>query len=259
MPGMRRSCTLATLLALATSATPLPLLAAPPAPSLDDELHEITAVLQRVWQRDPVSAGRSFPSVRLVSVIDPQVCPAAPFPASRALLLACPAQGELLLDRQELESNRLVFGPGALAFAVAYGLGQLLSTPPSPEAPAPAATAGLQAACRAGTLLAETARGDRQAQRQWFEAAIATAAQSLDSSAAGQLGTAPHRAYAVLTGIGSTPPLDCSTAGMARLAAGQVPVPADLGIRGPGSLGLEVLCRQPPACPRRLSAGVGGV
>ena len=32
-----------------------------------------------------------------------------------------------------------------------------------------------------------------------------------------------------------------------------VPIDPDLGTRGPGSLGLEVACRQPPACPRRLA------
>jgi hypothetical protein len=249
---MPRPCIPAVLLALATSATPLPLQAAPPGRSLEQELREVTTALQRVWQHDPLSAGRPFPAVRLVAAIDPKTCPAASFPASRALLLACPASGELLLDRQELESNRAVFEAGAVAFVVAYGLGQLLGSPLPPGAPVPAATAGLQAACRAGTLLAATNRGDRQAQRQWLEAAIRTAAQGLDSSAAGQLGTAPQRAYAVLTGIGGTP-LDCSAAAMARLAAGQVPIDPDLGTRGPGSLGLEVACRQPPACPRRLA------
>jgi hypothetical protein len=255
---MPRPCIPAVLLALAAAATPLPLQAAPPGRSLEQELRQVTLALQRVWQRDPVSAGRPFPAVRLEAAIDPRACPAAPFLASRALLLACPAPAELLLDRQELESNRAVFEAGAVAFVVAYGLGQLLGSPLPPGAPAPAATAGLQAACRAGTLLAASALSDQPTQRQWLEASIRTAAQGLDSSAAGQLGTAPQRAYAVLTGIGGTP-LDCSAAAMARLAADQVPIDPDLGTRGPGSLGLEVACRQPPACPRRLQSGLGGV
>ncbi|MEB3266280.1 MAG: hypothetical protein VKN13_06685 [Cyanobacteriota bacterium] len=247
---MPRPCVPAALLALAAAATPLPLQAAPPGSSLEQELREATLALQRVWQHDPVSAGRPFPAVRLEAAIDPKTCPAAPFPASRALLLVCPAPGELLLDRQALESNRAVFEAGAVAFVVAYGLGQLLGSPLPPGAEAPAATAGLQAACRAGTLLAGTVRGDRQAQGQWLEAAIRTAAQGLDSSASGQLGTAPQRAYAVLSGIGSTE-LDCSSAAMARLAAGQVPVDPHLGTRG-FSVGMELFCRQPPSCPRRL-------
>ena len=249
---MPRPCVPAVLLALAAAATPLPLQAAPPGSSLEQELREVTTALQRVWQHDPVSAGRPFPAVRLEAAIDPRTCPAAPFPASLPVLLACPDPGELLLDRQELERNRALFEAGAVAFVVAYGLGQLLGSPLPPGAPAPAATAGLQAACRAGTLLAATDRGDRQALGQWLEAAIRTAAQGLDSSAVGQLGTAPQRAYALLTGIGGTP-FDCSSAAMARLAAGQVPIDPDLGTRGPGSLGLEVTCRQPPACPRRLA------
>ena len=88
---MPRPCVPAVLLALATAATPLPLQAAPPGSSLEQELREVTLALQRVWQRDPVSSGRPFPAVRLEAAIDPRTCPAAPFPVSRALLLACPA------------------------------------------------------------------------------------------------------------------------------------------------------------------------
>lgn len=249
---------LASLLVLLTAAAPLPLGAAPAVPSLDEELREVTAQMQRVWQRDPVSARRPFPTVRLVDAIDAKACPGAPFPASRTLLLACPERGELLLIRGELESNRSLFGPGpgVVTFVVAYGLGQWLDTPPPAGAPGPAATAGLQAACRAGTLLGAAASGDHQLERQRIDAALRTAAQGFASSAAAQLGTGPQRAYAVLSGLGATN-LDCGAVAMARLAFGQVPIPADLGTRGPGSLGLEVSCRQPPSCPRRLPSGLG--
>jgi len=248
---------LASLLSLLNAAAPLPLLAAPAPQAVDGELREVTAQMQRVWQRDPVSAGRPFPAVRLVDTIDGKACPGASFPASRDLLLACPERGEILLVRQKLEANRSLFGPGpgVVAFVVAYGLGQWLGTPRAAGATEPAATAGLQAACRAGTLLGAGASADRPLERQRIDAAILTAAQSFASSAAGQLGTAPQRAYAVLTGLGATS-LDCSAAAMARLASDQVPIPADLDDRGPGSLGLELSCR-PPACPRRLPSGLG--
>jgi hypothetical protein len=249
---------LASLLSLLTAAAPLPLLAAPAAPTVDQELREVTAQMQRVWQRDPISAGRPFPAVRLVDAIDAKACPGASFPASRALLLACPERGEILLVRQELEANRSLFGPGpgVVAFVVAYGLGQWLGAPLPPGAPGPAATLGLQAACRAGTLLGAAASANRQIESQRIDAAIRTAAQGFASSAVGQLGTGPQRAYAVLTGLGATA-VDCGAAAMARLAAGQLAIPVDLGTRGPGSLGLELSCRQPPACPRRLPSGIG--
>lgn len=248
---------LATLLSLFTAADPLQLLAAPAPQAVDEELREVTAQMLGVWKRDPFSAGRPFPAVRLVDAIDGQACPGASFPASRALLLACPERGEILLVRQMLEANRSTLGPGpgVVAFVVAYGLGQWLGTPLPAGTRGPAATPGLQAACRAGTLLGAGASGDRPLERQRIDAAIRTAAQGFDSSAAGQLGTGPQRAYAVLTGLGATS-LDCSAAAMARLASGQVPIPVDLDTRGPGSLGLELSCR-PPACPRRLPSGLG--
>ncbi len=78
------------------------------------------------------------------------------------------------------------------------------------------------------------------------------------ASAAGQVGTGPQRAYAVLRGLGATAH-DREPAAMARLAAGQVQVDPDLGSRGPGSLGLEVAWRKlpAPACPRPFPSSVG--
>ena len=120
----------------------------------------------------------------------------------------------------------------------------------------------MRAACLAGTLLGAITSGDRKSETQRLDAAIRTAAPSFPAGAAGQLGSGPQRAYAVLSGLGATA-LDCEPAAMARLAAGQVQVDPDLGSRGPGSLGLEVACRKPaaPACPRPFpsSVGVGGV
>jgi hypothetical protein len=235
-----------------------------PREAIDQDVREATAQLKRVWQRDPVIAGRPFPDVRLLDRITAQTCPGAPFPASQPLLLACPGQGQILLDRRALAGPRQYFGAGngAVTFLVAYGLGQGLVAPFPPTAPLPAATRGLQAACLAGTLLGAITSGDRKSETPRLDAAIRTAAQSFPASAAGQLGTGPQRAYAVLSGLGATA-LDCEPAAMARLAAGQVQVDPDLGSRGPGSLGLDVACRKPPApaCPRPLpsSVGVGGV
>lgn len=233
-----------------------------PREAIDQDVREATAQLKRVWQRDPVIAGLPFPDVQLLDRITAQTCPAAPFPASQPLLLVCPGQGKILLDRRALAGPRQYFGAGngAVTFLVAYGLGQGLVAPLPPTAPLPAATPGLRAACLAGILLGAITSGNRKSKTQRLDAAIRTAAQSFPASVAGQLGTGPQRAYAVLSGLGATS-LDCGAAAMARLAAGQVPIPPDLSTRGPGSLGLEVSCRQPPACPRRFPStdGVGGV
>ena len=151
-------------------------------------------------------------------------------------------------------------GNGAIAFLVVYGLGQGLVAPLPATAPLPAATPGLRAACLAGTLLGAITSGDRESQTQRLNAAIRTASQSFPASAAGQLGTGPQRAYAVLSGLGATA-LDCEPVPLARLAGGQEKVDPDLSNRRPGSLGLKVSGCQPSACPRPLpsSVGVGGV
>jgi hypothetical protein len=136
---------------------------------------------------------------------------------------------------------------------VAYGLGQGL-TPPS--AATPPATSALRAACAAGTLLAAVPlpAADR---RLLLNNAISAGEQGFPSSAAPQLGTGPQRAYALLSGMGGTP-LDCGTAAMGRLASGAEPLEAFMATRGT-SVGIDKFCRQPPACPRRLSVGAAGI
>ena len=67
----------------------------------------------------------------------------------------------------------------------------------------------------------------------------------------------PQRAYAVLSGMGGTS-LDCGTAAMARLASGALSLEPFLANRGT-SVGIEVFCRQPPACPRRLTSGASSI
>ncbi|MFM9101532.1 MAG: hypothetical protein ACKOPS_09410, partial [Cyanobium sp.] len=170
---------------------------------------------------------------------------------------ACPDRGAIFLQRNKMAALHGVFGEAAELFVVAYGLGQSLVASPAGPAPAPQpATAALRAACNAGTLLAALPIPPAE-RRLLLNNAISAGEQAFSSSASSQIGTGPQRAYALLSGMGGTP-LDCSTAAMARLAGGAEPLEAFLATRGT-SVGIDVFCRQPPACPRRLMVGVGGV
>jgi hypothetical protein len=225
----------------------------------DPQIQEVILQLRRVWQREQATASRPFPMVLPLATISPGACHKAPFPSSLPLLLACPGEEKILLNHRALVGPRKHFGPGngAVAFLVAYGLGQSL-VPPPPGSSLPPATSGLRSACLAGTLLGAMATGHQSSDSQRIDAAIRLAAQAFPDSAADQLGTGPQRAYAVLSGLGATA-LDCGADAMARLADGQVPVDPDLGSRGPGSMDMEVACRKPPPCPRRIPSGEGGV
>lgn len=238
--------TLPSLLALLAANAPLALLAEPPSTS-DPTLGPTSEALRRVWQRDPLTAARPFPTVRVVESAG-EGCASAPFRASGPLVLACPASGEILVQRGKLAALHGVFGEAAEAFVVAYGLGQILGSTQQPAAAsAPPATAGLQAACRAGTLLGALPipAADR---RLVLNNAISAAEQAFASSASAQLGTGPQRAYAVLSGMGGTN-LDCGATAMARLGSGAQDIEPFLATRGT-SVGIDVFCRQPPACPR---------
>jgi hypothetical protein len=236
---------------------PLPV-AADERPSSDQLLRQATDSLRRVWQQDPLTARRPFPAIRLIQAGGTPACLSAPFPASGPLLLACPGDGEILVQRDKLTALHSVFGEAAALFVVAYGLGQSLIHAIPSTAPKPSATAaipGLQAACAAGTLLAALPipAADR---RLLLNNAISAGEQAFPSSAAPQLGTGPQRAYALLSGMGGTP-LTCGAAAMQRLASGAEPLEAFLATRGT-SVGIEKFCR-PPACPRGLSFGVAGI
>ncbi len=249
---------LAGLFVAIASTAPLPAAAAT-GPSSEQLLREATAHLRRAWQKDPLTARRPFPSIRLVEAGGTPACLSAYFPASAPLVLACPGSGQILLQRNKLAALHGVFGEAAELFVVAYGLGQsLINATPSaaPAATAHAATTGLRAACAAGTLLAALPipAADR---RLVLNNAISAGEQAFPSSAAPQLGTGPQRAYALLSGMGGTP-LNCGTASMYRLASGAEPLEAFMATRGT-SVGIDKLCKQPPTCPRRLSVGVAGI
>jgi hypothetical protein len=183
-------------------------------------------------------------------------CPSALFPASGPLVRVCPSGGVIQVRRSKLTALHGVFGEAAALFVVAYGLGQTLTHGAPSTTPTPTATAGLQAACAAGTLLAAVPlpAADRQL---LLNNAISAGEQGFPSSAAPQLGTGPQRAYALLSGMGGTP-LHCGTAAMDRLASGAEPLEAFMATRGT-SVGINKFCRQPPACPRRLRFGLAGV
>ena len=244
------------LAVLATGSLPT---AAAESPSSEQALRRATAQLQRVWQQDPPTARRLFPAIRLVETTSSSNCPSPAFPASGPLLLSCPGSGDILVEGDKLAALHGVFGEAAELFVVAYGLGQALihATPSTaPNSSAFPATPGLRAACVAGTLLAAVPlpAADR---RLLLNNAISAGEQGFPSSAAPQLGTGPQRAYALLSGMGGTP-LDCGSAAMGRLASGAEPLEAFMATRGT-SVGIDKFCRQPPACPRRLSVGAAGI
>ncbi|MFM7549134.1 MAG: hypothetical protein ACKO45_00230 [Cyanobium sp.] len=245
-------------LLMAIAATlPLPL-ASTAAPANEVALRRAGDRLGQVWQQDPLTARQPFPAIRLVEAHSDSDCPSAPFGVTSPLLLACPVRGVIFVERSKLAALNGVFGEAAELFVVAYGLGQsLVSASPGP-APAsqPVASAALRAACNAGTLLAAMPMPPAE-RRLLLNNAISAGEQAFPSSVSSHIGTGPQRAYALLSGMGGTS-LDCGSAAMARLAGGAQPLEAFLATRGT-SVGIDVFCRQPPACPRRLMVGVGGV
>lgn len=249
---------LAGMIVAAPATLPLPI-AAVESPSSEKAMRQATASLQRAWQQDPLTAHRPIPAIGLVETVSSSDCPSAAFPASGPLVLVCPSNSTILLRRSKLAALHGVFGEAAELFVVAYGLGQALihatsSTTPNPSAPA--ATPGLRAACVAGTLLAAVPLPAAE-RRLLLNNAISSGEQGFPSSAAPQLGTGPQRAYALLSGMGGTP-LDCGSAAMGRLASGAEPLEAFMATRGT-TVGIDKFCRQPPACPRRVSVGAAGI
>lgn len=242
-------------LAAAAIATTLAVLCAGPPPAARAQLSGVEPALKRLepqlrqaWRQDPFTAQRPFPKLRLLSGPGDSPCH-GPYGAAAPLVRVCAGGRELQLDVQQLAALEGQFKDAGVAFAMAYGLGLSLVPPQPPGAPGPQATAGLQAACAAGSLLGRLPQAQNQA---WIHRAMDAAAQSYDSSATPQLGNGPQRAYALASGLGATG-LPCSGSAMARLASGALNAEAAdwLRTRGP-SVGLDILCRKPPDCPRRL-------
>lgn len=119
-----------------------------------------------------------------------------------------------------------------MAYWIAVGLVGHLQPPGATLRPA---AASLQTSCLAGVLFGANCSPLPATAERWVKAA----ARAYGDHASETVGTSSQRAWALLSGLGATD-LDCSAAAMTRLAAGKVPIPADLGTRGPGSLGLEV-------------------
>jgi hypothetical protein len=239
--------TLAMALALLCASHP-PLAVRAQTVSNELELLRLQQQLRQVWLQEPLTAQRPFPALQRVAGPGDPPC-TGPFSAAAPLLQVCAAGGEIRLDGQQLAALQQMVGEGGVAFALAYGLGLSLVPPQPPGAPGPQATAGLQAACAAGSLLGRLPQAQRQA---WIGQALNAAAEAYDSAAAGQLGTGPQRAYALASGLGATG-LPCDSAAMAHLASGALDTEAAQLQRNRGlSVGLDILCRQPPACPRRL-------
>ncbi|MFM7641520.1 MAG: hypothetical protein ACKO45_08220 [Cyanobium sp.] len=212
------------------------------------------AQLQQSWKFDPKTARLPFPQVQLMPPgVDVRLActPRASVENPAPTVIYCADSRAVLLEHDLLAiAYRLQKRP-AVAYWIAVGLAERLQARAS--ALSPAATS-LQTSCLAGVLLG--ARGPGLAAVE-ADRSMKAAANAYGDAFSGVVGTGPQRAYALLSGLGATS-LDCSTAHMTRLASGQVPIPPDLGTRGP-SVGIDVLCRQPPACPRRMTSALGGV
>jgi len=235
--------------------------AAKPNPSPDPALVAAVATstndLRQSWTADPSTARLPFPEVRLLppGVDASGTCtPGAPAREPAPTGIYCSSRDEVLLDYELLSIAYSLHQKPAVSYWIAAGLAERLQPRRSVLSPA---ASSLQLSCLAGTLLGATGHAQPAA---GAERAVKAAAKAYGDLFSKQVGSGAQRAYALLSGLGATE-LDCSAAAMARLAAGQVPVHADLGSRGPGSLGLEVACRQPPACPRPMpsTAALGGV
>ena len=212
-----------------------------------------TEKLRKSWSSDPTTAQLPFPQVHLlpqgVDVIG-ACTPGAPAPEPAPTAIYCVRRAAVLLEHDMLVIAYRIHKTHAVDYWIAVGLAE--SVRPSHTTFTPAVTS-LQTSCLAGVLLGATGSAQHADTTDRY---VKAAAKAYGDQSSGLVGSSSQRAYAVLTGMGATG-LDCSAAAMARLATGQVTINPDLGIRGPGSLGLEVSCRQPPACPRRLSSGVG--
>ena len=260
--GVRQLFTLfrpATVVALTVA---LRLGSAPAAadPGVDAELQRAvqasTGQLRTSWVADPATARRPFPAVQLLPPgmnVSGACTPGATASDPAPTAVYCPSRGAVLLDHDllALVAYRLHKQP-AVAYWIAVGLAEHLQPP---GATLPPAAASLQTSCLAGVLLGASGSPRPAMADRWAKAA----ARAYGDHTSETVGTSSQRAWALLSGLGAATGLDCSAADMTRLAAGQVSIPADLGTRGPGSLGLEVSCRQPPSCPRRLASGLGGV
>jgi hypothetical protein len=227
-------------------------------PGVDAEIQRAvqisTAQLRTSWAADPTTARRPFPAVQLLPPglnVSNTCTPGAPARDPAPTALYCPSSVAVLLDYDLLALAYRLHKQPAVAYWIAVGLVEHLQPPAATLRPA---AARLQTSCLAGVLLGASGSTLPNTADGWMR----PAARAYGDSASTTVGTSSQRAWALLSGLGATD-LDCSAAAMTRLAAGQVPIPADLGTRGPGSLGLEVACRQPPACPRRLPSGLGGV
>jgi hypothetical protein len=239
------------------AANPNPTTNPSPDPTLLEAVAASTNDLRQSWNTDPTTARLPFPKVQLLppGVDASGACtPGAPAREPAPTAIDCANRDVVLLEHDLLQiAYRLHQGP-AVSYWIAVGLAERLQ--PRRTVLSPAATS-LQRSCLAGTLLG--AEGPIQP-ADVAERAVKAAAKAYGDLFSLQVGSGAQRAYALLSGLGATE-LDCGATAMARLAAGQVPIPADLGTRGPGTLGREAACRQPPSCPRPLlsSTALGGV
>lgn len=241
-----------------------PGLTAPPATANPISNTDLTAAveasqaqLRKSWAADPATARLPFPRVELLPPgveVSGACTPGAPAREPAPTAIYCAGRDAVVLQHDLLSLAYRLHQSSAVTYWIAVGLAERVRPL---EAALTPATSSLQVNCLAGVLLGAT--GPAQS-ADATDRSVKAAAKAYGDLFSGAVGTGPQRAYALLSGLGATS-LDCGAAAMARLAAGQVPIPADLGTRGPGSLGLEVSCRQPPACPRRLpsTVGVGGV
>ena len=248
------------LLALGLGLSKAPAVANPnpsPDPALLAAVAASTNDLRQSWNADPTTARLPFPRVQLLppGVDASGACtPGAPAQEPAPTAIDCANREAVLLEHDLLQIAYRLHQRPAVSYWIAVGLAERLQ--PRRTVLSPAAST-LQRSCLAGILLG--AKGPIQP-ADVAERAVKAAAKAYGDLFSQQVGTSSQRAYALLSGLGATE-LDCGASAMAQLAAGQVPIPADLGTRGPGTIGREVACRQPPPCLRPVpsTAALAGV
>ncbi|MEA5414207.1 hypothetical protein [Synechococcus sp. BA-132 BA5] len=224
------------------------------AATLDSTVASAGQSLQRAWQSDPLTRKIPFPPLVLLPAGEPlnQACPSST-PAERDRGgLFCPAEGKVLLARNQLEGALLVDEEAGISYRIAVSLGQAIqSLRPAEEEMGPQAR-NLQATCLGGLLLAS---GPAATPKQ-REAILKADMNAYAESAMDDYGEPRERAYALLTGMGVTKST-CKAASMSALAKGMVPDPdllLSIKVERGSSLktAINSQCRRPPTCPRLI-------
>ena len=213
-------------------------------------------LLQGAWAADPQASRRPLPPVTPVPEGSLQErCPSEAGRIGSAPVAYCPALKQVLVDSLAIEVASGGQGQIGVVFWIAFGLSQSLLSAIAPAGESVPAEKSLQTTCLAGVILA----GSNAVGADGLSRALKLIRLSPVLRNREQFGSVRQQSYALLTGIGRTES-DCSAASMAGLAQDAVPdrdLLRQLEPRRGSGIGIEIFCRQPPSCPRRLTHGHG--